>query len=58
MVKQKKYLMFNRDEQCPFEINFTKQNSNLKKKTIFPKLYFGFSGSRGSSIGIDSEVKN
>ena len=47
MVKQKKYLMFNRDEQCPFEINFTKQNSNLKKKTIFPKLYFGFRSSRG-----------
>ena len=50
--------MFNRDEQCPFEINFTKQNSNLKKKTIFPKLYFGFSSSRGSSIGIDLEIKN
>ena len=50
--------MFNRDEQCPFEINFTKQNSNLKKKTIIPKLYFGFSSSRGSSIGIDLEIKN
>ncbi len=54
----KKYLMFNRDEKCPFEINFTKQNSNLNKKTIFPKLYFGFSSSRGSSIGIDLEIKN
>ena len=50
--------MYNRDEQCPFAINFTKQNSNLKKKTIFPKLYFGFNDSLGSSIGIDSEVKN
>ena len=50
--------MFNRDEQCRFEINFTKQNSNLKKKTIFPKLYFGFNSSRGSSICIDLEIKN
>ena len=54
----KKYLMYNRDEQCPIEINFTDKNSNLNKKTIIPKLYFGFSSSRGSSIGIDLEIKN
>jgi len=50
--------MFNRDEHCPFEINFTKQISYLKKKIIFPKLYFGFSSSRGFSIGIDLGIKN
>ena len=50
--------MFNKDEQCPVEINFAKKNSNLKKKTIFPKLYFGFSNSNGSSIGIDLEINN
>jgi hypothetical protein len=50
--------MFNKDEQCPVEINFAKKNSNLNKKTIFPKLYFGFSNSNGSSIGIDLEINN
>jgi len=54
----KKYFMFNKDEQCPFEINLVKKNSNLNKKTIFPKLYFGFSSSSGSSIGIDLEINN
>ena len=54
----KKYLMFNKDEHCPLAINFTKKNSNLNKKTIFPKLYFGFSSSNGSSIGIDLEINN
>ena len=54
----KKYLMFNKDEQCPFEINIAKKNSNLKKKIIYPKLFFGFSSSGGSSIGIDLEINN
>ena len=50
--------MFNRDEQCPFEINLAKKNSSFKKKVIYPKLFFGFSSSVGSSVGIDLKINN